>query len=197
MTSIETKHQEEEVKGLDDTVVEQPIYLAHQSSPTDVYAVAYSAAKLSDKLKVALIDNTPDDTYGTSPDNPLLLDSSVNPKTIKFVVDYMNQFAEVDEPDAPEKPLKNIDMSVVFGDEYKLFSTIYDPKSNPKEQIAYIYEHITIANNLGMVTLVHKLCALIGSFIKGKPLDEIKTIIGTDGIDSEEKSDESKMDVSE
>lgn len=183
-----TEHKQcDDVKGLDDAPsTENYIYI---QSGDETHQLTVKQAAISALLKTGIIDNTNDnDDYGRMENNPYVVDERTDPsgRLVKFAVDYM-RMSNGTEATSPEKPLKDIDMSVVLGEEFPLFSQIYDKNGSPLEQINAINEYILVALYFQFNYLHEKLSAVCASMLKGLSINELKAIFG-----EKPDSDESK-----
>jgi hypothetical protein len=165
----------DEIKGLNADLNIRYIYIKHDDNET-VWKLTRSSAEHSGLLKESIIDNPNSDSYGTKENNPFAI-NNVSIETIPFIIEYMNHFDGKSETEPPEKPVKNIHLSVIFGDEYPLFTKIYNSEESVKTKILKLNDHIESALYFCINNLHKKLCAIIASIFKDLTIKEIKQLI--------------------
>lgn len=156
---------------------EQFVYIKHIKSDK-VYDIPYTAAIHSRFLKESVINNI-DDIYGKTENNPLIIPDTVKFDTIELIVNYMKFYDNKSEKTAPEAPLRDIHISVILGDEYKLYEHLYPNDKNInciKNTILYINDYIICAMYFNFQYLHKKLAALVASILTNLSDDEIKQL---------------------
>lgn len=93
---------------------------------------------------------------------------------LKFVAEYMNHHKGV-EPPIVESPLKSTVMKEVVKDEWD--ATFIDDIGEGRQNL---YDLILAANYMDIKSLLHLGLAKVASLIKGKPLDQLKSILSVD-----------------
>ena len=125
----------EEIKKLDNDEIEN-IYIRYQDHEK-LWTVPKKAAVHSKLINDIMIDNVNNnDSYGSKL-SPIII-SNIKFDTIDFMIRYMMYYNNKIEKCAPEGPLKNIHISIVFGDEFELFKDIYELDKPLKEKFIYI-----------------------------------------------------------
>jgi hypothetical protein len=118
---------------------------------------------------------------GLNRETPIIIPSAfINNRTLAFIVKYMQLYKTTLEINAPAKPLASKLLECIFNDiECELFNEIYcyNIDNNINECIETINEYVLAANYLGMDKLVHKLCAIIASYIKGYSIEDLNSNI--------------------
>jgi hypothetical protein len=162
----------DEIKGLDSEV--DYIYIKHDDSEK-VWRMTVGSASNSVLLKESIIDNPNTESYGTNENNPMAI-KTIKTDTLPIIVDYMNFYDGTAEKEPPEKPIKNIHLSVIFGDEYTLFINIYDESDSVKTKILKLNDHVESALYFGIKHLHKKLCAIAAYILKDLSISEIKKL---------------------
>ena len=161
-----------EVNGLDSNAVF--VFIKHNEADT-VWQLTYDSASHSSLLKESIINNPNKESYGTVKSNPMYI-KTIKVYTMPFIVAYMNYYGDKSETEPPEQPIKNIHLSVIFGDEYKLFTNIYDESDSIKTKILKLSDHVESALYFGIANLHKKLCAIVASILKDLSIAEIKKL---------------------
>ena len=161
-----------EEKKLD--IDDSSIYIKHTDDPK-IYKIPVTAAVHSKLLRDSIIENTNNDTYGKEETNPMIVNIIIN-DTLPFIVKYLLYYNNRVESDAPESPIKNIHISLIFGDEYALFSNIYSDNDSLKEKIVKINNIIESALYFDFKHLHKKLCAIIASLILNVEISDLKSL---------------------
>jgi hypothetical protein len=114
---------------------------------------------------------------GLTRETPIIIPSTfINNRTLAFIVKYMQLYKTTLEVNAPAKPLASKLLECIFhGNECELFNEIYcyNIDNNISVCVDTINEYVSAANYLGMDKLVHKLCAIIASYIKGYSIEDL------------------------
>jgi hypothetical protein len=164
---------ENKIKGLDSD--DGFVFIKHESD-TKVWQLPNGSAEHSILLKESIIDNPNTESYGTSESNPMMI-KNIKVETIPFIVAYMNFYNGKNEKDPPEQPIKNIHLSVIFGDEYHLFTDIYNETDSVKTKILKLNDHIESTLYFSIKHLHKKLCAIAASILKDLNIAEIKKLV--------------------
>ena len=171
MSQVSKSENKEEIKEIDNV---EFIYMKHRSADT-LYEIPTSAAIHSKLLRESIIENITKDTYGKVNTNPLII-TIIKVDTMDFIVKYMIRYNNKIEKFAPESPIKNIHISIIFGEEYTLFNNIYDEKDSLRTKIIKINNLIESALYFDFKYLHRKLCAIISSLLLDVDIDELKSI---------------------
>jgi hypothetical protein len=163
----------EETKGLD--ITESSIYIKHVSNKK-IWKIPETAATHSKLLREGIIDNTNNETYGKVESNPMII-TSILDETLPFIIRYLLHYNNKVEKVAPESPIKNIHISVIFGDEYELFSDIYSKTDSLKEIVIKINNIIEASLYFDFKYLHKKLCAIIASLLLNVDIDNLKDLL--------------------
>jgi len=147
------------------------IYIKHKNEST-IYEIPASAVQHSNLLREIIDCET--DKYTL--DNPIVI-SEVNAETMPFIINYMRYYDNKLEKPPPESPIKDIHISVIFGDEYKLFSDIYSENDTLKEKIIKINSITESALYFDFKYLHKKLCAIIASLLLNIDINQIKSLL--------------------
>lgn len=185
MNQIVKSENKEEINGIDTIApksailgrsneTDEFIYIKHSDTDT-VYEIPTTAAIHSKLLRESVIENITTDTYGKVRTNPIII-TIIKADTMDFIVKYMLRYNDKIEKFAPESPIKNIHISIIFGDEYDLFANIYDEKDSLKTKIIKINNFIESALYFDFKHLHRKLCAIIASLLLDVDIDELKSI---------------------
>jgi hypothetical protein len=159
-------------KGLSQT--SEFVYIKHNSDP-NVWQLPTGGAILSNMLKESIIDNPNTESYGTSESNPMMI-KDIKVETIPFIVEYIKFYDGCVEIEPPEHPVKNIHLSVIFGDEYHLFKDIYSDTDSIKIKILKLNDIIESSLYFRITHLPKKLCAIIATILKDLNIAEIKKL---------------------
>lgn len=159
----------------DDEKTDRMLWIKHINA-NKCYAIPCKYATISKKLQYIIDNNNADDTYGFVENNPIIVENTVNMDVFEFIIKYI-MLSESKESASPEKPLKNVDMSVILGPEYVLFTSIYDSDTPLSSQLESLNNYIMGALYFEFQYLHEKICAIISSFFKGKPLEEVKAML--------------------
>ena len=62
---------------------------------------------------------------GKSIDNPIIISTEVKLYTMGLIINYIKYYSEKKELPAPDAPLKDVHLSVIFGDEYEIFHELH------------------------------------------------------------------------
>jgi len=155
------------------------VYIKHISSK-HIFKLPYTAAIHSKYITSNIIENMTSNNYGKIRTNPMIIndaDTNIDFQSMEFVINYMKYYDNHKENIAPEAPIKNIHISLIIGDEYKLFDSIYDEQDSLKEKLSKI-NNIVIASLYFKIKYLHKkLCAISASLLLNSNIEEIKRII--------------------
>jgi len=156
-------------EGDEETKSETFIYIKQKINNT-VWKISRKAASGSKFLKASILENPNASTYGTVV-NPLIIDMEYD--TMPFIIRYLEHF--VDKPDIPipEKPLKNVDISVILGNNYKLFIGIYNDDDALGVKFEKLNTYIMSAVYFNIKNLHEVICAIVASLVKNKTIEEL------------------------
>jgi S-phase kinase-associated protein 1 len=115
-------------------------------------------------------------------ENTVPIPSITNEKTMENLLTIINHYHGT-EGKIPQQPLRSKILRE-FLDEWE--AVTYEKFNNQE-----LYDLILVANYLDIKFLLHQLCAVVASKIKGQSLDKIKEIL-SDGLPKKEESKESK-----
>jgi hypothetical protein len=150
------------------------IYIKHVDDEK-VWGLKTGGANHSILLKESIIENPNTDSYGTTESNPMSIDT-IKPYTLPFIVSYMNFYDGTPEKNPPEKPIKSIHLSVIFGDEYHLFTSIYSETDSVKTKILKLNDHIEMSMYFKLQIVCDKLCSIVASILKELDITSIKKL---------------------
>lgn len=162
----------DEIKSLESDV--EYIFIKHVDDEK-VWSLTSGSATHSVLLKESIICNHNNDSYGTTKTNPMII-NTIKSKTLPFIIDYMNFYDGKIEKGPPEQPIKSIHLSVILGEEYHLFTSIYSETDTIKSKILKLNDHIESALYFNIQHLHKKLCAIIASILKELDITEIKKL---------------------
>jgi hypothetical protein len=155
------------------------IYIRHINNK-HIYEIAYTSAKHSKLLSDIITDSNPNETYGKIISNPILVSmkyQNIDIISLEFIIDYMKYYDDIKETPAPEAPIKKLHISLIIGDDYKLFAHIYGITDSIEEKITKINNIIRTDIYFGITHLYKKLSAIIASLLINLDIDDIKKII--------------------
>jgi S-phase kinase-associated protein 1 len=155
--------KKDEVMGLGE---EDDGTLKLKSKDQQEFDVSIKNASISKLVKTSL-DSEPD---VASLDMP-----GVSGAILKLIIEYMEHHQGT-EPPIVEKPLRSNKMTEVVKDKWdgEWIDKIGDDRQK-------LYDLILAANWMDIKSLLHLGCAKVASLIKGKPLEQIKTILSAGG----------------
>jgi hypothetical protein len=149
------------------------IYVKHTNT---IYTISYKGAQKLTNI-VDLISEVPSsEKYGISKNNPIKTDA-IKESTIPFIIKYIEYFTDKDETDPPEKPLPKVHISVIFGDEYKLFKDIYKNDDSLDDVLTTVNNLIDASLYFGFKKLHIKLCAIIASILIDSDINDVKQLV--------------------
>jgi hypothetical protein len=155
--------------------IDQNVFIKHIDSTT-IHQIPYTAAIHSKFIKECVINNF-DDVYGKSANNPLIIPNTVKPHTMDFIIKYMNYYDNKVEKIAPETPLQDIHLSVIFNNEYNLFKELHQMECDSvKTKIFEINDYIISAMYFNFNHLHKKLAALSASIFTNLSSEELKSL---------------------
>lgn len=98
----------------------------------------------------------------------------VSGEILKLIIEYMEHHKGT-EPPIVEKPLRSNKMPDVCKDKWdgEWIDKVGDNRQT-------LYDLILAANYMDIKSLLHLGCAKVASLIKGKPLEQVKSILSTD-----------------
>jgi len=175
-TTSETKISEVTSLSLDDNEEKAMIFIKHQDSET-VWEIPTTAACHSKLIKDGIIDNNDTELYGKEYKNPMIIPNTVKVETIEFMVNYMVYYNYKDEKPAPASPLKDIHISVIFGDEYELFKDVCENKMELKEMVIYVNSLIESATYFGFKHLHKKYCAIVAYKLSSLSIEQLEKML--------------------
>ena len=109
-------------------------------------------------------DNDNDDNAYGSKKNPILL-KSISADTLSFVTKYINSCEN--EIPAPGNPLpENTHISAIFGNEWDIFSLIFDEKADPDNNYKFINNYILTSLYFDLPELTKKLCSMVAYVLR-------------------------------
>jgi hypothetical protein len=152
---------EKKIKDVDEI---EYIYIKHRDNER-VYKIPTSAAIHSKLLKETIIDDETAETHGKCEKTPLII-KTIDVFAVPFIVKYMEFYDGIPEKIAPESPLKDIHISIIFAKEYVLFNDIYEETDTLKEKISKLGLVINASHYFIFKHLHKKLCAIITSLIR-------------------------------
>jgi hypothetical protein len=166
-----------EVLGLDVDEKTDRIYFRHIDGTT-VFSVSEQASTISKLLTSTMVDSK--DSDGRSIDTPLVFNVDHGTDEIfAFIQSYMEYFEGKSETEPPSKPLpNNTHISVIFQDEYELFSDIVPENDTLKVKLETINKYIITALYFDIKNLATKLAAIVASLIQSKSLTQLKNLLG-------------------
>ena len=114
-----------------------------------------------------------------------ILNSAAKPKVMGYLMSYLTRKNGNDTP-IIEKPLRSKVMKDVCKHD-PLDADFIDEVGVSKQDL---YDLILMANYMDLKCLLHLGCAKVASMIKGKPLEEIKSILSTGEVKDDKKTAE-------
>jgi hypothetical protein len=156
----------------------QYVYIKHINN-TQIYKLPFSTTVHSKLLRDTILENMTSETYGKIETNPMIINNyttGINHNSMVFVLNYMKYYDNKIETPAPDAPIKNIHISLIIGDGYKLFDNIYDKDTPLKESIISINKLIEASLYFNIKHLDKKLCAITASLILNSNINELKSI---------------------
>lgn len=161
-------------KEINDLLCGSNVYIKHVKNDK-IYKIPSTAAIHSNLLKESIVENNDTDTYGKIKSNPMSI-NAVDVSTMDYIVKYMMYYNDKPEKPAPERPLTNIHLSVVFDDEFELFNNIYIENDTLVEKIMKMSVLIESAMYFDFKFLHLKLSAIIASLLKNATELEIESL---------------------
>lgn len=144
------------------------VYLKHICG--EEYKITSTAAEKSALLKEAL--NVDDDDYGETKENPIIINETKN-EVLPFILAYLNYHDGKEESLELTKPLPKIHISYILGDEYVLFSKIYDESMTVDKKLQLLNDHLYSSVYFDIPGLSKKICAIVASVICGIKTDAL------------------------
>jgi hypothetical protein len=174
MTDKKEKSCKNQLRLDEEKCVIQYVYIKHIGDNV-IHKVAYASAKHSKFIREFVINNQKD-PYGKSENNPLIIPYTLKLHTLQFIIDYMDYMDCKNETSAPEAPLQDIHLSVIFKAEYELFKDLHQNDKDPLEKILEINDYIISAMYFSFDQLHKKLAAVMASIFNNLSYDELKLL---------------------
>lgn len=137
-----------------------------KSKEGESFVIPRAYAVISNLIKVSFEKDQTETELGLS---------SVDSEILRYVVEYM-QHHQGKEGEIPSKPLRSKIMKEVCTDKW---DADFIDKIGDHEDDKLIFKLTLAANYMDIKCLLHLACAKVASKIKGKPIEEIKKILGT------------------
>ena len=153
------------------------VYIKHINN-NHIHKIPFSTAIHSKLIRDTILENMTRETYGKLEINPMIINNntSITNDSMIFIINYMTYYDNNIETAPPDAPIKNIHISLIIGDDYKLFNDIYVDKSSLKKKIITINELMIASKYFDVKYLDKKLCAIIASLLQNASINEINTI---------------------
>jgi S-phase kinase-associated protein 1 len=159
----EVNETKEVIQSLDADIKDD---ITLKSKEGDSFIIPRAYAVISNLIKVSFEKDQTETELGLS---------SVDSKILRYVVEYM-QHHQGKEGEIPSKPLRSKVMKEVCTDQW---DADFIDKIGDHEDDKLIFKLTLAANYMDIKCLLHLACAKVASKIKGKPIEEIKKILGT------------------
>lgn len=109
-------------------------------------------------------------------ENPFIIEEAYG-DSLDFIISYLNYNNDEPETEAPEAPLKKLDISTIFGPEYKIFSSLYNKTDPLEHNVMKLNNLISSSVYFGLEHLTKKLCCIMADMLRNKSYLEINSIL--------------------